>query len=78
MPPRNGRREQLALLGLFCLAILAIIAFARLQAAVAGSDPTGNRVEVYHCNHAWYQRYEDGSGILFCNEDPMVRVHVSR
>ena len=75
MPRPPYTRDDAMILGGIVLAILLLIAFARIQGA-AGDEP--NRIERYVCDHAHYERYEDGSGRLKCGDATMVIVEVTR
>lgn len=71
MPRSPHNREALVLLALMLAASLWVL----LHVALAdGNEP--NRVEHYVCAHSHYTKFEDGSGILYCGRNVMVKVEV--
>lgn len=71
-------REARAIFTLIAFLLACCIALAVLgdQATPRAKADNPDRVEVYKCANAWYQKFEDRSGILYCGRHVLARVHV--
>ncbi len=77
MRRRTYRRQSVAALSIIAALLMYCVALAIVgNTARPEAQASTPKVKTVTCNNAKYERFEDNSGVLKCDGDPVVIVHV--